>query len=42
MERLGATARPVRDVSVSSDLKHAVVSERDYRADAWMNQVVTH
>jgi len=42
LARLGATARPVRDVSVSSDLKHAVVSERDYRADAWMNQVVTH
>ncbi len=42
VQRLGATARPVREVSVSADLKRAVVSERDYRADAWMNQVVTH
>jgi hypothetical protein len=41
MQRLGISARPVRDVSVSADLKRAVVSERDYRADAWMNQVVT-
>jgi hypothetical protein len=41
MQRLGVSARPVADVSVSADLKRAVVSERDYRADAWMNQVVT-
>jgi hypothetical protein len=41
MQRLGTSARAVRDVSVSADLKRAAVSERDYRADAWMNQVVT-
>jgi hypothetical protein len=41
IQRLGTSARAVRDVSVSADLKRAVVSERDYRADAWMNQVVT-
>jgi hypothetical protein len=41
IQRLGVSARAVRDVSVSADLKRAVVSERDYRADAWMNQVVT-
>jgi hypothetical protein len=41
MQRLGTSALPVQDVSVSADLKRAVVSERDYRADAWMNQVVT-
>jgi hypothetical protein len=41
IQRLGVSAQPVADVSVSSDLKRAVVSERDYRADAWMNQVVT-
>ncbi len=41
MQRLGTSALPVQDVSVSADLKRAVVSQRDYRADAWMNQVVT-
>ena len=41
MQRLGTSALPVLDVSVSADLKRAVVSQRDYRADAWMNQVVT-
>jgi hypothetical protein len=41
MRRLGTSARAVQDVSVSADLRRAVVSERDYRADAWMNQVVT-
>jgi hypothetical protein len=40
MQRIGAPARPVRLVTVSQDLKHAVASERDYRADAWMNKVI--
>lgn len=34
---LGAVLGPERFLD---DLKHAVASERDYRADAWMNKVV--
>jgi eukaryotic-like serine/threonine-protein kinase len=39
-QRLGVSPRPVRAVAVSSDLKRAAALERDYRADAWMSQVV--
>jgi hypothetical protein len=41
MERIGAPARPATLVGVSQDLKRAVVSQRDYRADAWMSKVIT-
>ncbi len=40
IERIGTSPRPVRLVSVSQDLKRAVASDRDYRADAWMNRVI--
>jgi hypothetical protein len=40
MERIGTSPRPVQLVSVSQDLKRAVASERDYRADAWMSNVI--
>jgi hypothetical protein len=40
VQSLGVSPRPVRDVTVSADLKRATAFERDYRADAWMNQVV--
>ena len=37
---LGTIPRPAVNVSVSSDLKRAVVSVRDYRADAWISKVI--
>ncbi|MGH7627378.1 MAG: protein kinase domain-containing protein, partial [Gemmatimonadaceae bacterium] len=40
MERLGTIPRPVSDVSVAADLDHAVVTVRDYHADAWMTRIV--
>jgi hypothetical protein len=42
VQPLGDSPRPIRQVSVSSDMKQATVQERDYRADAWMSKVITH
>jgi hypothetical protein len=42
LQSLGDSPRPIRQVSVSSDMKHATALERDYRADAWMSKVNTH
>ncbi|MDQ2767445.1 MAG: serine/threonine-protein kinase, partial [Gemmatimonadota bacterium] len=42
MQSLGDSPRPLRQVSVSRDMKHATALERDYRADAWMSKVNTH
>ena len=41
-QSLGDSPRPMRTVSVSSDMKVASVLERDYRADAWISKVVLH
>ncbi|MDB4909131.1 MAG: hypothetical protein JWO05_3915 [Gemmatimonadetes bacterium] len=38
---LGTLGRPLLSFSPSGDLKRIVVTERDYRADAWLNRVVT-
>ncbi|HEV2181799.1 MAG TPA: hypothetical protein VGR59_15835, partial [Gemmatimonadaceae bacterium] len=40
MERLGTIPRPVFDVSVANDLRRAVVTVRDYHADAWMTRIL--
>jgi hypothetical protein len=37
---LGAIGAPIRLVSVSRDLTRATITVMDYRADAWLNQVV--
>jgi hypothetical protein len=37
---LGAIGRPISGGSVSRDLSRATIMVMDYRADAWMNQVV--
>jgi hypothetical protein len=42
VQPLGTSPRPLRQVSVTSDMKHATALERDYRADAWMSKVNTH
>ena len=42
VQPLGDSPRPIRQVSVSRDMKQATVQERDYRADAWMSKVITH
>ncbi len=42
LQSLGDSPRPIRQVSVSRDMKHATALERDYRADAWMSKVNTH
>ncbi|MBA2683315.1 MAG: PD40 domain-containing protein [Gemmatimonadaceae bacterium] len=42
MRPLGVSPRPLRNLSVSRDMKRASAFERDYRADAWMSKVVTH
>ena len=42
MQSLGNSPRPLRQVSVTKDMKHATALERDYRADAWMSKVHTH
>ncbi len=39
-KRIGAIPLPVSGFSASRDLKRATVTVRDYRADAWMSQVV--
>ncbi|MEO8200004.1 MAG: protein kinase [Gemmatimonadota bacterium] len=38
-ERLGTIPRQVWDVSVASNLGHALLTVRDYHADAWMTRV---
>jgi tRNA A-37 threonylcarbamoyl transferase component Bud32 len=40
VERLGAIPRPVERLTVSNDLKRAVIVTRDYHGDAWMYHVV--
>ena len=40
IKRLGVVPRPVAGVSVSSDLKRALVIERTYHGDAWMSRIV--
>ena len=42
MQRLGNPPRPLFEVSVSDDLKRATAMARDYRADAWMYDVVRY
>jgi hypothetical protein len=42
VQSLGDSPRPIRQVSVSKDMKWVAVQERDYRADAWMSKVITH
>ena len=42
LQSLGDSPRPIRQVSVSKDMKQVAVQERDYRADAWMSKVITH
>jgi hypothetical protein len=37
--RLGVIPRPVSFVSVSDDLRRAVVATRDYFGDVWMTRV---
>ena len=39
LERLGTLPRPVSDLSVSGDLTRALLTVRDYHADAWMTRV---
>ena len=39
---VGKVGRPIFDVSVSSDMSRAALMVLDYRADAWLNRVVTH
>lgn len=40
MELLGTIPRPVSDVSTASDLDRALVTVRDYHADAWMVRIL--
>jgi hypothetical protein len=40
MTPLGAIGRPIVGVSVSRDLTRSTIMVMDYRADAWLNQVV--
>jgi len=40
LQRIGGSPRPLLGITVSSDLKRATAIERDYRADAWMYDVV--
>jgi hypothetical protein len=40
LQRIGASPRPLINISVSGDMKRGVVYARDYRADAWLSQVV--
>ena len=42
LQSLGDSPRPLRQVSVTRDMKHATALERDYRADASMSKVNTH
>jgi len=38
--RLGVVPRPITSISVSDDLKRAVVYTEDYFGDAWISRVV--
>ncbi len=40
IKRLGIVPRPVADVSLSADLKRALIVERSYHGDAWMSRIV--
>jgi hypothetical protein len=40
VKRLGVIPRPVANVSLSADLKRAVIIERNYHGDAWMSRIV--
>lgn len=40
VERLGTIPRPVTGLSVSDDLRRAVVQTREYHGDAWISKVV--
>ncbi len=40
LKRLGVIPRPVASVSISSDLKRALILERTYHGDAWMSRIV--
>jgi hypothetical protein len=40
MQRLGKVPRSVAGVSLSDDLKRALVLESDYHGDAFMSRVV--
>ncbi len=40
MERLGKVPRSVAGVTVSDDLKRAIVLEADYHGDAFMSRIV--
>jgi eukaryotic-like serine/threonine-protein kinase len=40
LARLGTIPRPVAGVSVSRDLKRAIIVERKYHGDAWISRVV--
>jgi len=41
MTELGKVGRPIAALSVASDLSRAALMVIDYRADAWLNRVVT-
>jgi hypothetical protein len=40
IKRLGVIPRPVAGVSLSADLKRALIVERNYHGDAWMSRIV--
>jgi len=40
IRRLGVIPRPVAGVSISDDLKRALIVERNYHGDAWMSRIV--
>jgi len=40
IRRLGVVPRPVAGVSLSEDLKRALIVERNYHGDAWMSRIV--
>ena len=40
MKPLGEIGRPIRWMTVSRDLTRSTIMVLDYRADAWMNEVV--
>jgi Protein kinase domain len=40
VQQLGVIPRPVAGVSVSADLKRALIVERTYHGDAWMSRIV--
>ncbi|MEP7064783.1 MAG: serine/threonine-protein kinase [Gemmatimonadota bacterium] len=42
MQSLGDSPRPMRSMTISRDMKHVAVQERDYRADAFMSKVLVH